>query len=337
MATACNKEKDIKPQAANATASNASKEGGGESDCVFNVTVCNGTFIFANQAEYDVVYNCLEQEYEQHNDDFEAQYANLNDDDFNAMADQTGFDEDATLLAFEQGKSFNSYRQLLRDLEDAWLNNVNLNTATDPDLLDYFDDPVANALMSHNRKVLIGTNLYLIDNTGELWVKANATCNDIPNIGKDPANLAKDPSITPALLSNSSGNPDCISNEKKCDLQQYGNNGYKQFKWKAKFRQGGGVFDLVKPHINSKIVSYKKKANGHWKNYKTTLRLELAGTTCNTSPSAYSQIKEKRRNRLKKGIPLGSWIFLNPYLSHPTGAIHFNYHIVGQYSMNKTY
>lgn len=327
LASACNKEKDIKPQTANSIASIASKEGDG-SDCVFNVTVCNGTFIFANQAEYDVVYNCLEQDYEQHNDDFEALYANLNDDDFNDMADQTGFDEDQTLINFELSHSFVSYRDKLRKLEDLWLNNTTLNPATDPDLIDYYDDAVANALASDAGKVMIGTDLYVIDTQGEMWVLPNATCNDIPGLSNDPAVLANTPNVK--TIHGPTPNTDCKNNEKNIEYKDY-DNGNKKIKCKAKFQAsswgGNGT------NVKAKMVSHKKKANGKWKLYKTNLYVHLFGNwtqDCSLHVN-YDWDKSKRRNRLPK---CGNEAL---YLYHSIGAAHFNYEVVGQVQHSITF
>ena len=297
LASACNKEKDIKPQVANANASTASKEGDAGSDCVFNVTVCNGTFIFADQAEYDVVYNCLEQEYEKHNDDFEAQYANLNDDDFNAMADQTGFDEDATLLSFENSHSFVSYRQLLRDLEDAWLNNSILNPATDPDIMDYFDDPAANALVSNDGKYMIAHDLFIIDTNGDLWVFANAMCTDIPTVSNDPVALANNPNVI--AVAGSGNLNDCKDFGIKREYPDY-DGGQKQIKAKLRFHVGGSFGDPF-TIAKAKMVSYKQKSNGKWRNFKTKLHVVSHGKwseDCSNITNYFAE-KTRRRNRLK--------------------------------------
>ncbi|HRA60745.1 MAG TPA: hypothetical protein PLG30_14110, partial [Bacteroidia bacterium] len=213
--------------------------------------------------------------------------------------------------------------------EDVWLNNTTLNPATDPDLIDYYDDAVASALASDAGEVMIGTDLYVIDTQGEMWVLPNATCNDIPGLSNDPAVLAN----TPQVKTIHGGFPlnDCKNNWRHHGLEPYDSN--KQLKWKLKFTATHWGGDGTKAY--AKTVSYKKKANGKWKNFKTNLLVKSSGnwTTNCADFTAYSEQKTKRRNRLKAPAYDGGF-----YRYHKIGEAH-GYYEATNYNFNftKTY
>lgn len=150
------------------------------------VTTCGGTILsFPNQAAFDAAYSCLEQEYEAHNTAFEQQYVNMNDEDYNNLIDQLGFDEEQTLADFENSVNFVSLRSVLNAQEQIWLNNAVLDPNTDP--WDHIiDDPIYASLLSINGDVKIGNSIFHYEPDGTIIELTNGDCEELALIHGDP-------------------------------------------------------------------------------------------------------------------------------------------------------
>ncbi|MFN4124192.1 MAG: hypothetical protein ACK4GL_12960, partial [Flavobacteriales bacterium] len=69
---------------------------------------CDSILWFEDEQHYEMVYQCLEQAYEAHNDWFDQQTQNMSDDDAEAHAAYVGFNEDQPLMDFEAFQNFYS-------------------------------------------------------------------------------------------------------------------------------------------------------------------------------------------------------------------------------------
>src|ERR1044072_2623621 len=116
---------------------------------------CGDVPCFANESIFETVLNCLQQHYDHYNNLFQSHFSSLSDSAFNDTADALGFNDEAPLDSFENNYSYASLRTYTNSLENAWLNNSVLDTATDPeDENPFADDPVMSTLFSSHGEVM---------------------------------------------------------------------------------------------------------------------------------------------------------------------------------------
>jgi hypothetical protein len=148
------------------------------SSCASGVRLaCGGRILeFTDTAHYQAVYDCLEQEYEAHQDWALGQYGQLNDEAYNDILDSIGFNDDEPLQDFEQCLGFSSYRRLLWTMENAWLAS-GMDPNLDPDNVDNIDDPITATLMSEERAIKIGGIINYLDDQGNWYTVQNGDCS----------------------------------------------------------------------------------------------------------------------------------------------------------------
>lgn len=133
------------------TQNGSSSEGGlmtKDADCWSGVEVtCFGILAFQDTQRFQEVYDCLNNAYETWNDDFEATYGNLSEDDYEAMAISLGFDEDQPLIDFENHFGTSSYRRQLEAAIAVWEANGGA-PADHPGNDDLIGDPILAAMMN---------------------------------------------------------------------------------------------------------------------------------------------------------------------------------------------
>lgn len=80
------------------------------SSCASGVRLaCGGRILeFTDTAHYQAVYDCLEVEYQAHQDWALGQYGLLDDEAYNDILDSIGFNDDEPLEEFEQCLGFSS-------------------------------------------------------------------------------------------------------------------------------------------------------------------------------------------------------------------------------------
>jgi hypothetical protein len=242
---------------------------------------------FTSEAVYDAAYTCLEQEYENYNDAFSNQYAQLNDDDYNDLIDSLGFEEEQTLIDFEVLKNHSSLRNKLHIDEAIWL-------AAGADTLTYpaghaVNDVIEQALLSKDGNVRIGNYLIHYAFDGSVIIAANLDCSAFEQAINDPSFTS--PNIT--RIENS--DPDCVFKEAKWGFKSYDNSN-KRYYWEVRFRNG-----TSKAYATSVIKNFRKK-NGTWKKGAARLYVKVAGQahsiTCDTFSAFSYDEKDKRRRNL---------------------------------------
>ncbi len=224
---------------------------------------------FRDAAQFQQVLDCLDAAVEANNDAFEAKYSNLSDDEVEVIEEKTGFNEDQPLIDFENSKRFVSLRSSVETAIVAWLDHDNLDPNTDPDDITV-DDEVMRTVLNTAYKVKVGGQIYDFSVAG--GGSPDATC----------------------CKKWLSGGPKFVQYE----------GGAKQFKIKGSVRDFG-IVSVAK----SKVVSFKKKSNGHWKRYKTRLVANVAGTGFNsdcTKSAAFGGTKgPKRKKHLTVKVTVG--------------------------------
>ena len=258
---------------------------------------CNGEILtFTDEAQFMEVYECLERQYEMWNDAFEQQYATLNDDDFNALADSLGFDEDSTLIAFEQRfPGFVSQRSKLRMQEAAWLNNTVLNPATNPFNNDYLNDIIMQTIFNQYQEVRIGnTIVHISELDGTVFTLPAGYCDVLSNLRSDPSSGLNNPIVN--VQSSDSLSNECRVGIKEQDEEMLTNN--HKFFWKLTFWK----YSIIGTSIKGNVKYYKQRNNGTWKKTRRYLAVDVYGTWwnngCDDSASyAKRQMTLKRRSQ----------------------------------------
>jgi hypothetical protein len=258
---------------------------------------CNGEILmFNDEAHFVEVYECLQQQYEAWNDAFELQYSSLNDNDFNTLADSIGFNEDSTLVAFEQNyPGYVSQRSKLRSLEALWLDNTNLDPATNPYNNDYLDDLILQTMFNQYQEVRIGNRiLHISEIDGTVYTLQAGFCDLLSTLRSDPTSLIGNPAVT--SHQDSTGTSECKVNKFKQGEKNLPNQEY--YFWKLSFNN----YFLIGTSAKGCMKYYKQKNNGKWKKHKRKISVDVYGTAwnwdCDTSDTySKQQLTLKRRSQ----------------------------------------
>jgi hypothetical protein len=259
---------------------------------------CNGEIlVFADEAQFLEVYECLEQQYEAWNDAFEQQHASLNDDDFNALADSLGFEEDSTLIVFEQQfPGFVSQRSKLRALEAIWLNNTVLDPATNPFNNDYLNDVIMQTMFNQHQEVRIGNRiLHISEIDGSVYLLEAGYCDLLATLRNDPTSLIHNSAVTSYPNTRAFGS-ECESGESEQGEELMNSN--EKFWWKLSFYN----YYMLATSAKGNLKYYKQRNNGTWKKHKKKIAVDVYGTMWNwdcEAPGPYSkyQLTLKRRSQ----------------------------------------
>ncbi|MCU0434744.1 MAG: hypothetical protein MUC87_14920 [Bacteroidia bacterium] len=243
-----------------------------QSNCQIEVSsVCGNTMLsFPSQAAYDYAYDCLFEEYETWNDNFDAQHANLNDEDLNDLIEATGWDEEQTLIDFENSQGLYSLRTKLRADELVWLATGTFDPLTDPNN-HYVDDPVEQALLNDKGMIMIDGEIFIYREDGSIYRITNGDCNLALSVAADPASVS-DPNV---VVVAAAGNPDdnCKFKERNRKDTIWDSDPNKMFRWYLKFSKGA-----TQSKACAKIVNFKRKSNtSDWRRFRTMCDVEVSG------------------------------------------------------------
>lgn len=125
-----------------------------ESTQINNDVDCeNNILIFPTWEKYWETIELLDQMIEDDCDSFDATVPNnITDDQYDALADAAGFDEDNVLRNFEEDLAFCSLRRKIESLENDWLDQQGdgqWDINADPDN-HFIDDETERTLLSQN-------------------------------------------------------------------------------------------------------------------------------------------------------------------------------------------
>jgi hypothetical protein len=243
-----------------------------QSNCQIEVTTaCGNTMLsFPSQQAYDNAYDCLFEEYENWNDQFDAQHASLNDDDLNDLIDATGWNEEQTLVDFENSQTLVSLRSKLRAEELIWLSTGLFDPATDPNN-HYIDDPVEQALLNEYGMIMIAGEIRIFLEDGSIYRITNGDCNLAMNVASNP-NSVSDPNV---VVVSAASNPDddCKFKEKNSRDTIWTGDGNKKYKWYLRFKKG-----YTQSEACVKIVNFRRKSNtSNWRPLRTLCDVEVSG------------------------------------------------------------
>lgn len=126
-----------------------------------DVTLENGMLVFQDYAHLETVVEGLYAELEQHEDDFNEQYGHLTFEEMDNIEEETGWDVDQPLIDFENNLDFKSRRAMIREMEEAWLaqSDIDVDFANNPNNLD-FHSPEMRAVLNKKGEVKVGDEVW---------------------------------------------------------------------------------------------------------------------------------------------------------------------------------
>lgn len=285
------------------------------------ITVQNGMLRFQSSAHLLQVLSQLENEKEVWNDNFESQWSSLDDDTFNAKAEQLNFDEDQPLKDFESLFSLSSLRNKISLEEDTWLDNTTLDPNTDPKSNTTIDGEIFQSVFNAQGEMRIGDSIYIekpyIDvlrtvgggpDTKALILIINGDINVLNQIrarsfltgadftsnrGQTGAFYNKAKPVTDNYDKSASG---CKAYKKSFKDFFYDNEN-KKYYVEAKIRNYGFWFNIA-----AQTIPYKKKSNGKWKRWKTDIGVTLGGSVNNNDCSLSSPVSRKEKFKRRKSV-----------------------------------
>ncbi|WP_293874437.1 hypothetical protein [Flavobacterium sp.] len=284
------------------------------SDCTNNI------LIFPTWDKYWETIDQLDQMIDNDCDAFDATVPNgISDDDYDALADAAGFDEDNVLRKFEEDLEFCSLRKKIESLENNWLDQQGdgeWDVNADPDN-HFIDDETERALLSYDAEVIIGNKkdgfVYykFLDDEGNYIEVHNGDNEAISQVsqGHIPTN---NPNVVVQTPVKDETTGQCKSKVKEVSYEYDIANG-KRLKRISKIRREFGAnytsqTAIFKSKIKAKTKGYRKK-NGRWRARRTWITAGIGGQVVGEPGLAYNACdkaldpiykqKERRRRRVK--------------------------------------
>lgn len=334
-----------------------------ESTHIDNGVDCeNNILIFPTWDKYWETIEELDGMIENDCDAFDATVPNgTSDDDYDALADAAGFDEDNVLRNFEEDLAFCSLRRKIESLESNWLDQQGdgeWDVNADPDN-HFIDDETERALLSYNAEVIIGNKkdgyVYykFIDDEGN-WIEVhNSDSNAISQVsqGHIPTNNPNVVVVEPKRDEQSSYS--CKDKVKEVTYVVSGNDRLKRI---SKVRPSFGTNCNANPctsvfpsKVKAKTKGYKKK-NGGWKARRLWIAAGINGQSQTEAGLSFvdcvyqnelHKYKEKRRRRVKVKVTTTTYIPIVGTPQRYNNALQddklFSYHKRGNLIINKDF
>lgn len=314
----------------------------------------NNILIFPSWEKYHLTIEKLDELTEIYCNAFDANIpADISDEEYDALCESAGFDEDNILRQFEEDLAFCSLRQKINVAEDAWLDTQSETgpfVGDDPDD-DFIDDETERALLNEGHEVIIGDRkkgyvIYkFIDDLGNFYQINNMDLEVLQSI-----NHGEVPVGNSNLVINSPkpSNAEC-KKEVKESTTEYGTvNRFKRISKVRKSLSGPGPIpgDISPSKIRATTKGYKLK-RGKWKKGRTNITASINGINLSTSGIIYvecskeqelliTKSKKRRRVSIKRKCPeifyndeRDSWNVIDDKI--------YSYHQQGSLIVNKDY
>lgn len=273
-----------------------------------------GMLKFNSITDVSTVLNQLDADYETYNTNYESQYPNLTPEQLDDIDEQNNFDQFKPFKDFEGLFSgFYSKRAEVENIEIAWL--VNNFTGADPDDTDLTFDDALNTIFNGSNSFKIGNSVYQLTANGmyidgvlneDVGTIALKSFDLKPNsLYKDdypfffPETLRGGPSFNFTPLEYENAPTPCKSNKRNDTAATFDNN-TKRAKYKVSITS-----IAIRSGVGGKVVYYKRKNNGGWKNARTEMAVSCAGTIYNGNCATSFQFSDrnpingsKKRNRI---------------------------------------
>lgn len=331
-----------------------------ESTQINNGVDCeNNILIFPTWDKYWETIEELDQMIENDCDAFDATVPNnVSDDQYDALADAAGFDEDNVLRKFERDLAFCSLRRKIESLETDWLDQQGdgqWNADDDPDN-HFIDDETERSLLSFNAEVIIGDKkrgyVYykFLDDVGN-WIEVHNMDLDAIALVSQGSIPANNPNVV-IIKPEASGNT-CKDKVKEVAYIFLGEDRLKRI---SKVRPANGTScdsdgcsSIQASKVKAKTKGYKKK-NGKWKGTRRWIAAGINGQTQQVAGLRFidcaqedevHKYKEKRRRRVKVKVTSSTYIPVVGIPQRYNNALQdnklFSYHKRGNLIVNKDF
>lgn len=338
-----------------------------ESTQINNGVECeNNILIFPTWDKYWGTIDQLDVMIDSDCDAFDATVPNnVTDDQYDALADAVGFDEDNVLRKFEEDLEFCSLRRKIEGEEATWLDQQGdgqWDANADPDN-HFIDDETERTLLSENAEVIIGdkkrgyTYYKFVDDEGN-WIEvSNADLNVISQIaqqisqGSIPTNNPNVTVVTPKRDEQSGYS--CKDKVKEVKYEEIGGDRLKRI---SKVRPSFGTNCNANPctsvfpsKVKAKTKGYKRK-NGRWKARRLWIAAGINGQSQPDQGLRYidcayengvHKYKEKRRRRVKVKTTTTTYIPVAGTPQRFNNALQdnriYSYHKKGSLIVNKDF
>lgn len=309
----------------------------------------NNILIFPSWEEYHLTIEKLDELTENYCNAFDANIpANISDEQYDALCESAGFDEDNILRQFEEDLAFCSLRQKINVAEDAWLDTQSETgpfVGNDPDD-DFIDDETERALLNEGHEVIIGDRkkgyvIYkFIDDLGNFYQINNMDLELLQAI-----NNGQVPVGNPNLVINSP-KPSDDECKQKVKEKEFEENGIYRFKRISKIRKSID-YEIRYSKIKATTKGYKLK-KGKWKRRRTDITASIGAVDSNTNGFIYvecnkeqellkTKSKKRRRVSVEKKCPdlisvndkLDSWSIIDNKI--------YSFHQQGNFNVSKDF
>lgn len=266
------------------------------SECYSDIdVVCDGILRFDNIDHYENTIDCIDESHETWNADFEAIHDFIDDDQWNQLVDSLNFIEDQPYFDFDKYFKIKSYFSYIDSLDRVWYDVYNCDSLHDPDLFDLIGDDAEALLFNREMEIMIGDSLFKFYSDGTVIAIYGMDCNTLKAIRLDSSNAAHYSNVvrhpSPPL------DPVCSRQGEEPRNIYYGTSGEYKIKCQHKMTN----FFITKEKAKTK--SQKKKSNGKWRKWATSLYIRIEGYEygpgCVEQPYDIDVDKDKNRKKLK--------------------------------------
>lgn len=160
-------------------------------------------------------------------------------------------------------------RKKIREEEEVWLDNEELDTINDPDN-HYIDDVYLRTVLNLGAEVMIGRSIYKITDEGTNWEITDGDVSALEMIRNGQYDEAEALENVIAHYRGQALHSACKTWKADAAYKLYGNN-------KKLYKKYICVRNYMWAHyVKAKTKSYKKRGN-RWKNYYTTVKAKVYG------------------------------------------------------------
>lgn len=248
-------------------------------DCFTGITLFDGYIRFDNIASFRATIECLEEKTNAMESDFLADWGHLSDSLINDKEDEIEYHPELVYEAFETHFGINSLRQKLNADEEAWLDNIPLDTNSSSIPNHVIGDKEFQTVLSELGIFLLEDTIYYIEPEGDYYRILN-----------------KDLTILDSLIQGIWGgkNRNVEFNNANGDVSRSSCKASKSSGWKWKYNSSGtygmkfksGFYNIWPKTTVYSDTEAKKRKNGKYKAYRGTINAYFGGTAYNYSSSS---------------------------------------------------
>ena len=252
----------------------------------------NGILVFPSIERFVEVQNILNDQIEAAENAFLDQYSEYDDEALNEIEEEIGYNDNQPLIDFEQSFGFSSLRDHIATLEADWLQNDELDNATDPDN-HFIVDEVVRTFLNVAAEVKIGSSIFIFRDGYTIEI---LDCNfDLLEIIRDMPTLEQvleieegvnvvdtgmkrlkvDVSTIDVNQDTNIDIPDCETANMKRNSDKV-TSGNRRIKWVLSVWYHPWADGAI-----AKTKAYKKKRRRGWKKYRTRISARVYGDLVN--------------------------------------------------------